>query len=976
MQFTAATLADPRVFQINRLPPHSSHGYRFGNGTACQLPLDGAWDFRFARTPGEPFGPWGKIAVPGHIQLQGGAQYPYGTPHYVNTQYPWDGWEKLRPGQIPAGYNPVGEYRRTFCLPAHWPNAFVRFEGVDSALELLCNGSFVGYSESSFDAAEFDLTPFLRPGENELTARVYRFCSGSWLEDQDFWRMSGIFRPVTLFAKPATHVEDMRMETSFSADYSAVDVRFHCRLSGQMQGNIGLSFGGALDEQPLAAQVTLQVHLDAPRLWSAEDPFLYDAAFVVHGPDDEMVEVGGFKAGLREFVLRDGLMRLNGRRIVFKGVNRHEWSAEHGRAVTLEETEWDIRNLKAHNVNAIRTSHYPNRPFLYELCDRYGLYVIDETNLETHGTWQKRMYDIADEYTLPSGNPAWRDAVLARAGAMLERDKNHPCVLLWSCGNESFGGETFLAMHAYFHQADPSRPVHYEGVFHDRAYDAASDVESQMYTTAENVRAFLASHPEKPFILCEYAHAMGNSCGALTDYTEMAYELPRYQGGFIWEYMDHSLWKTLPSGRRVLVYGGDFGDRPTDGEFCADGLVTATRHNSPKMQEVRFAYQDFAFRFAGERLTVENRSLFTDLAAYDLRLTLRGDGRVVEQRTLTLPLAPGQTAALPLDLPLPELPGCYTVDAEVLLRTATAWAPAGWAVARAQTVREVAAPAAESPAPAVITESDYNYGVAAEGIHWILSRNTGRLVSLQIDGRELLTGPASLNFWRAPTCNDTGAGMEYEFARWAQAGRYARPTLVERTAEGIHVRSALATDTHEAVDALWRFDAAGTCTLTLRWDGPEAEVPEFGMLFPLDEGCRYVRYFGDGPEECMPDRRAGAALGLWQYDAHAGADVYMVPQEYGGRTGVRRAAVSGDSLPTLRFGCGGQGMFFSAGPYLPQELENARHAWQLPPVTQTVVRCALGARGAGGDDSWGARPHPAYRFALHPGDTFTFRFGC
>ncbi|MDD4849202.1 MAG: glycoside hydrolase family 2 TIM barrel-domain containing protein, partial [Gemmiger sp.] len=721
MEITAATLADPRLYQINRLPPHSTHSFCFGDGTACTLPLDGSWDFRFAPAPGAAFGPWGRITVPGHIQLQGGAQYPFGTPQYVNTQYPWDGWEALHPGQLPAGGNPVGEYRRTFTQPEGWQNTFIRFEGVDSALALYCNGQFVGYSESSFDPAAFDLTPYTHPGENTLAALVYRFCAGSWLEDQDFWRMSGIFRPVSLFTKPATHLEDIRMETVFALGYAAADVRFTCKLSGCMVGNIGLSFGGVLDEQPLAETVVLQAHIENPRLWSAESPTLYDAAFVVHGPQDEMVEIGGFKAGLREFVLQDGLLRLNGQRIVFKGVCRHEWSATNGRAVTREETEWDIRNLKAHNVNAIRTSHYPNNSFLYDLCDRYGLYVIDETNLETHGTWQKRGLVLADTDTLPGDNPAWRDAVLARAAAMLERDKNHPCVLMWSCGNESFGGKTLQEMHDYFSTADPGRPVHYEGISQDRRYNATSDVESQMYTPALGIRDFLEKNHEKPFIMCEYAHAMGNSCGAMTDYTELAYTQTRYQGGFIWEYMDHSLWRTLPTGRSVLVYGGDFGDRPTDEEFCADGLVTGTRQNSPKMQEVAAAYQNVAFAFTEDTVTLENRNLFTDLGDYDLQITLREDGRVLGQRTRRVALAPGQKTTLPLLFTLPGRPACYTVDVAVLLRADTPWATAGHPVAKGQAVFDRSAVAAQAApaAPATVVVGNYNYGFQGAGFGYL-----------------------------------------------------------------------------------------------------------------------------------------------------------------------------------------------------------------------------------------------------------------
>lgn len=978
MQFNEALLADPRVFQIGRLPAHSDHTFRFGDGRSCRLSLNGSWQFRYAPCMGAPFGAWGSITVPGHIQLQGGPGHPYGTPHYVNTQYPWDGHEALVPGQIPQDYNPVGEYRRSFALPEGWQNCFIRVEGADSALALWCNGQFVGYSESSFDAAEFDLTPALRPGENELTARVYRFCSGSWLEDQDFWRMSGLFRPVTLFTKPATHVEDIRMETAFAPDYSWAEVCFTCRICGCTRGKIGLSFAGQLAEAPLAEQVQLRVRVEHPLLWSAEQPNLYDAAFVVHGPEDEMVEIAGFKAGLREFGIRNGLLCLNGQRIVFKGVNRHEWSAEHGRAVTKEETEWDIRNLKRHNVNAVRTCHYPDQSFFYELCDRYGLYVIDETNLETHGTWQLGM----NENTLPGDRPEWRDAVLARGRAMLERDKNHPCVLFWSCGNESAGGKTLFELSEYFRRTDPSRPVHYEGVFHDRTYNATSDVESQMYPSADAVREFLRRHREKPMILCEYGHAMGNSSGALETYTELAYEEPLYQGGFLWEYMDHALYRPLPGGGRGLCYGGDFGDRPTDAEFCTDGLIPATRRSSPKMQAVKAVYQDFVLDVQADGVHICNRSLFTDLKDYDVVFTLAEDGRELGSVTKQITLAPGQSCTAALPFAMADGCGVHTLTAAVVTRTAALWAGAGHVVAAGQMVAEHTRPAAACPAGGVtLVEGGWNFGARGNGFEYLISRDTGRLVSARLHGCELLTGPSELSFWRAPTDNDRGCAMPYEFAQWAQAGRYAKAETVAATQllGAVEVQAAyrLATPGKELVEALWRFTADGRCTVTLIWRGGHTELPEFGMLLPLHPAYQQLQWLGKGPAFTVPDRENGALVGLWQRSVQEGAELFVRPQDYASHTGVYRAVLSGRDLPPLALRCEAQagGLVLTACPWTAQELECAGHSWQLPPVTRTVVRCALGQRGVGGDDSWGAKPHPEYRFAVAEGSSFAFSFG-
>ena len=833
---------------------------------------------------------------------------------------------------------------------------------------------FAGYSESSFDTAEFDLTELVHPSENELVARVYRFCSGSWLEDQDFWRMSGLFRPVTLFTTPDAHLADIRVQTALNADGSAA-VQADCRLENAgAAAALRLTLDGHSWQLPAGETVCVKAGIDHPRLWSAEAPNLYPLCVELLDTDGNVIERSSLDIGVREFGIRNGVMTLNGKRIVFKGVDRHEWSAEHGRAVTYEETEWDIINLKRHNVNAIRTSHYPNRTFLYDLCDRYGLYIIDETNLETHGSWEKPDGIHPDDRTLPDGHPEWRDAVLARAEAMYERDKNHACVLIWSCGNESYGGETLKAMHDYLRQADPGRVVHYEGVAHDRRYNDTSDMESQMYPPAAQVREFLAEHRDKPMILCEYGHAMGNSCGALEEYTELAWQDPLYQGGFLWEYMDHSLWRQLPDGRRVLAYGGDFGDRPHDGEFCADGLVTGDRRNSAKMQAVRGVYQDFVVQVDAGGIRLCNRCLFTDLDRFDLRVTLNCDGELRRSATLRQALAPGESCTLALPFPLPQDDGLWTVDVTVCLREATSWADAGFVVAQGQGIFD-RRPAVDSvPADdALFADCDFNYGVTNGDYGFIINRSTGRLTSLRRRGVELLDGPAELNFWRAPTCNDDGAAMPFHFAKWAQAGRYAQEDAVERVRGGVRVHYRLATAEQEGVEALWKFDNQGRCTVTLTWEGGDAEVPEFGLLLPLTARLDRVSILGLGPEETMPDRERGAMFGRWEYPVGKDEDIYMVPQENGAHTGVTQATLSGDGVPSLHLSTTGE-MILSAGHWTPGELENARHFWQLPPVTRTIVRCAAGMRGAGGDDSWGALPLEAYRYTLHRGDSFTFTF--
>ena len=428
---TPALLADPEIFQQNRLPFHA----HFADQTSPELPLtvslDGEWNFRYAENLTAPFTDWDTLTVPGFIQMQSLQKpgQPYGTPHYVNTQYPWDGHEKLHPGQIPQDYNPIGEYQRSFTLPENWASCYLRLNGADSAAAVWCNGVYIGYTEDTFTPAEFDMTAAVHPGENTLTVQVYRFCSGSWLEDQDFWRMSGLFRSVELFTKPELHLEDVFVKQSFAEDFSSATVTFDCKVSGA--GTVSVVFNGQEqsaevgepaeydsgvvfgkgeadpDVEEDVQDVSFTFTVEHPALWSAEQPNLYEAEIALLN-EGALVERTGMKVGLRKFELKDRQMLLNGQRIVFKGVNRHEWSCRTGRTVSREEMLWDVKNLKAHNVNAVRTSHYPDDPYFLQLCDEYGLYVIGETNLETHGTWQKLGADGSDEWTLPGARPEWR----------------------------------------------------------------------------------------------------------------------------------------------------------------------------------------------------------------------------------------------------------------------------------------------------------------------------------------------------------------------------------------------------------------------------------------------------------------------------------------------------------------------------------------------------------------------------------------
>ena len=605
-------LTDPTVFAVNRLAAHSDHVcYRTAEEAAAgrsslRQSLDGTWRFAYSPNPAaRPADFWhpdadlsafGTIQVPGHIELQG-----YGELQYTNTLYPWDGRAALRPPQIDWDHAPVGSYVLDFTLEEglRGQRVCISFQGVEQAMYLWCNGVFVGYAEDSFTPSDFELTDCLRDGVNRLCVEVHKRCSASWIEDQDFFRFSGIFRSVFLYAKPKVHLTDLWLQTGLEHDNLTGTLTPRLRLEGQTAGAkvyLRLTDGeGYALYDGLVTGDTLELQGVQP--WSHATPTLYQALLTVTDAAGAVQEVVPYRIGFRRFEMVDGVMCLNGERVVFNGVNRHEWNAEKGRAIGPEDMDAAMAVFRRNHINAVRTCHYPNQSRWYDLCDENGIYMIDETNLESHGSWQK-LGAVEPSWNVPGSLPEWKDCVVDRARSMFERDKNHAAILIWSCGNESYAGEDILAMTEFFHQQDPGRLVHYEGVFHNRAFDAISDMESRMYEKPWVIRAYLESKPAKPFILCEYMHDMGNSLGGMESYIRLAEEYPQYQGGFIWDYMDQALWHTDALGRRILGYGGDFDERTTDYNFSGNGSVYADGTETPVMQEVRYWYADAAERAA------------------------------------------------------------------------------------------------------------------------------------------------------------------------------------------------------------------------------------------------------------------------------------------------------------------------------------------------------------------------------------------
>lgn len=1022
-EFDINVVKNPEVYEQNRLAPCSDH-VCYANAqeeekqqSSLRASLNGKWFFHYAKNfalmpqgfENDSFdvSGWDMITVPGHFETQG-----YGHPHYTNIAYPWDGKEQIIPGQIPTKFNPVGSYVTFFERNSAWENCFICFEGVDSAYAVYLNGHYVGYATGSFTPSMFDLTPYMREGSNRLAVRVFKYSSGSFLEDQDYWRLSGIFRPVYIFTKPAVHLEDIFVKASLEDDYKTPVLTGTVRLN-----NPGTVVFALRDHDAQGCIATLDVNssntdtefsLDVSKLsidpWSAEEPNLYNLTIQVVPTgkankvslplssvastaeivavcdefDQVATEFVHLNVGFRRFEMINKIMHINGKRIVFNGVNRHEFSAKTGRTVSYEETYFDLLTIKRNNINAVRTCHYPNSSCLYDICDRIGLYVIDETNLETHHTWQKYGEVVHNEYTLPDGHPEWRDAVLARAQAMLERDKNHACIIIWSCGNESYGGKTLFEMHNYFKERDPSRLVHYENLNIDDRYPDTTDMYSTMYAHQADIEEYLKTHTEKPYILCEYSHAMGQSCGGLKVYTDYAKREPRYQGGFIWDYKDQAFFVKNEYGEEYYAYGGDFNDYPTDYNFSGNGIAFADCSETGKMPEVKFNYQNFELIPQKDHITVKNYSLFTNADKYVFSIHLLANGVEVNSIDASIEVEPGQTLDVPYDYDALKRQSdlttvdCtngveYVVEATLSLAEDEEWADAGYEIAFGQAVIETEQKCCCCKCKAEhnleLVTGHYIYGVHGTNFSALFSKSKGGLVSLVVNGSELLKGTPYLNFWRAPTDNDRGNFMPNRTSAWKCAGIFAKPiehsATVEQDCVKVCFKHQLATLPIEAfVDVVYSVYQDGTIKVDLDYkkaDGLPNEIPEFGMIFPLAKDFDELEYYGRGVDANYVDRKEGYKLGAYLSTVDAEYENYLRPQECGNHTDVRYFKVQHKALEHgLVFRKCDDFLNVSALHWNPEQLENALHPHELPDPFFTYVKLSAQMTGIGGDDSWGS----------------------
>ena len=1034
---------NPAVFAEGRLPAHADFTpYRNEaelsvGETSLRCSLNGIWRFHYTKNPAaapdgfwaEDFdiSGWEEIRVPAHIQMEG-----YDRPAYVNTQYPWDASEELKPGEMPSVFNPVGDYVLDFPLPERFrgEEVCISFQGVESGFALWLNGQYLGYSEDSFTPSEFLLTGALKDGTNRLAVRVYKWTPGSWFEDQDFYRFSGIFRDVFLYVRPKACLKDLSLVPVLNGDLSVGTLQLSALVWGEgslrlrlgsqtktlgftsaekqeeAKGNAGgkraaasrnAAESGSSSEDGLRLETSFTV--DAPQLWSAEEPNLYRLTVEVLDAEGKLTELIPQNFGFRKIEIRDGIILLNGKRIVFKGVNRHDFSSVSGRVPNRDELLQDILTMKRHNINAIRTSHYPNQSELYALCDLFGLYVLDENNMETHGSWDAFLKGKAEaEFVVPKDHEEFAPMLLDRVKSIYERDKNHPSVVIWSCGNESYGGHVIYEMSQLFRELDPHRPVHYEGITWDESYPDTSDMESRMYTPAAEVEAFLREHPEKPLIMCEYSHAMGNSCGAMQKYTELAYCEPHYQGGFIWDYVDQTIYKKNRYGEWFQAYGGDFGERPTDYNFSGNGIVYGgDRQPSPKMQDVKYNYQNIVVDFSESGYTVKNRFLFTDTAVYEAVAMLLSNGDCVWEQPLDLSVPPLSEAVFPFPEELinrmsqlreaeqslgraePE----FALTLSFRLKEDCIWAEAGHEIAFGQYVFPMVKKACSCTEPLTVIRGKANVGVRGRNFSAQFSALQPGLTSYVFAGEELIQAIPKPNFWRAPTDNDVGSLMPQRYAQWKIASLYVTAKdegiqdlypAVEEHAHSVTVtyRYFMPTSPKSSCRVSYEVFGDGTVRTTLSYQAVPGlpDMPEFGMIFKFDADYNRIRWYGLGPEETYVDRLQGAKLGIWDKTVEENLARYPVPQESGNHCGVRWLELTDRRGRGVEFS--GEDLSVNVLPWTPHEIENAAHAHELPPVHYSVVRVAMQQMGIGGDDSWGAKTHPEY--LLPEGQDLTFSF--
>jgi len=1026
-----------QVIGINKEAPHSFYVpystaeqalQGFHDASPYYVSLNGTWKFNWVKHPDlapdnfylpeTDVNYWDNIEVPSNWQIKG-----YGKPIYTNTIYPF---AKNPPfimnGDVPEDYtinelpNPVGSYRRDFEVPENWDGreVFIHFDGVQSAMYVWVNGQKVGYSEGSMTPAEFNITQYLKPGNNTLAVKVYRWSDGSYLECQDFWRLSGIYRDVFLFSVPKIHLWDYFMTADFPEDFSkaTLNTNLEFRNFGEKanykieaylaEKGKGLEGAQKLFEQDLkdvskkGLVHDFKTEIQSPKLWSAEVPNLYDAVFVLKSPDGEIVEVLQSNFGFRKIEIKDQQLFVNGKSVILKGVNRHEWDPYNGRTVSTELMKKDIELIKQFNINTVRTSHYPNHPYFYRLCDEYGIYVVSEANVESHGMGWNKAEGLAQK-------PSWERAMVDRNVRSVERDKNHPSIITWSMGNESLSGPNFAAAYKAIKEIDNTRPVHYS-----QDNDNA-DIESEMYQTISSMEKRGESEDPKPFFLCEYAHAMGNGPGSVKEYCEVYDKYPRLIGGCIWDWVDQGIARPVPGkpDEIYFAYGGDYGDRPTRFNFVMNGLTSPDRQITPKMQNVKKCYQYIklsAIDLLKGKINIENKYRFINLNQFDVSWDLSCDGTVIQSGFLgKIDLNPGMKTEISIPFDKPNLLGGaeYFLKVHFTLAKDELWAKSGHEVAYEQfkipypaemvsesvDLDETSAVVVQEEGDLLILKSNtfsvtFNKKAGAITDYVFLSENLIKTQPEAIYGKkagspvifwdletdELVSGP-QLNLYRAPNDNDVANGRGFIW-QWNKnqidqlthkVDSFSFREINEKSIEVFFSVSSTTPAEYEAKsNTRYTVFSNGIIQVeaTIEPSDKLSNLPRIGHILQMPKGFEYVEYFGAGPYENYRDRLEGSLIGRYKTTVSDMEEFYARPQDMGNRGEVRWVSITNHNGTGLMFVADSL-LNFSTLHYRPQDLNKANYPYELKARPETIITIDAAHMGLG-SAACGPGPLPEY----------------
>ncbi len=1017
----AQTINDWENPEVNGINKEKPHAYGFLADEKANNPmiqsLNGIWKFKWSPDPQSrpadfyteiySADKWSNILVPGNWELQG-----FGTPVYTNIAYPF----KVDPPKVTSepekGFttynerNAVGSYLTSFIVPENWNDkqVFINFGGVQSAFYIWVNGQQVGYSENSMSPAEFDITKYIRKGENKLAVEVNKYCDGSYLEDQDIWRLGGIFRDVDLIARPKTFISDFFVravpDNSFNRAAISIDLQIDNRsnqnISGlQYEAEItGYSKSGNIIDIPVSGkvpaisksqQVLLQVKsmLEQPKLWTAETPNLYHLVIKLRNAKNEIIDKAECYFGVRKIEVRGEVFYINGKAVKLKGINRHEQHPRTGKHLSRQLMVRDMELMKQANINWIRTSHYPNDPLFYELCDKYGFYVMNEANQESHG------FGIGNK--IMGDSPVWKKSHVERAVSLVQRDKNHACVFVWSLGNEGGHGRNMEAM------ADTIKKI-YPGclVFSD-FHREVSDLYDDSYLHPADFKKLAERITDKPVIMREYSHVMGNSGGNLQEYWDIIYADSSIAGAAIWEWDEHGLPKPKDGSRMKLsehpgdyslkdnefwAYGGDFGDKPNDGNFVMRGLVSTDRKPLPHYYEVQKVYQPVIFELLNDReikLKVTNRFDFLSLISLDFEYEYTSNGKSLQRGKFTCDNAPGESSVI--KIPSPQI--ADTLSSEInlniyaRLKNATLWAEVGYCVAREQFVIKPFKWATIIPEGKKIdiTEGASQVELTTGDMAFILDKNNGSLLSWKVNQKELLKGRLEPWFWKTPNDNQKQSGYVKEVGKWKTA------------AERLMIKNVTVTKKELATVKFDMYMPSIGANYTLQYQvngngqlQVEATytslcdtipfIPKFGMRMRIPENFNYIEWYGRGPYENYPDRKTGSLIGLYSSTLANFITKYVAPQDNANRGDVRWFSLNSQAHESIRI-TGLQPLCFRAWPYTEEDLENSRHDYELPVRDFINLNIDLNIHGVGGDDTWGAKTMDKY---TNPGNK-SYQYG-